>query len=595
MAWVNIFDSGYSGTITYSTDDGSDTSAPVGDLWSVTNDGHFVTDPSYGYFFGRGYLDLAFDPPLPADTRVSIVSYGVTGSVTTTSSPGYIEQYPVSGSVQTTNNTSSTPAQSFTPNPVAFSPAMRGCIFSPAVLSSGAQNASIDFVIEVNQGGSGGGNGGIGPTGNDLADWNGEDDIWLTYDVGTNTYIPMQHDYDMGHSAYVVTEDSEGNPLNIVYFLGNPGQAADGFIKYNGVKNSVKLGFSYLMSYYVTQGSAPPPTLYLCALEQPSNYNSIPASSILSFVVMTPTLQFTQAGYDGYLYEATFDETQITKPSAGLLLGVLRNVGGTTYGKMGAGQLQTSQTFALRVPDTPVGPDAEDQAVTVDSDSTGIAIHPVVSGTYDNVNITQFPNGADFYWDPNHAGGPAFVYVPLSGTGSYVTEAKFNAVMGESLGREATITITVNEVPDPPEPVSTSKHFVYELDRGFSFDGNYIPHFLVLNWSWGESPVQNFGTQKVRVHGLTKGNAYIQIQCNGLETKYSEDGFQQPQYIDMLSEFKFVSDEFTPLSSGIDYAARGIAVQMKFSGRNLDITKPEPAHVMQVLVTQSNLYGSTVT
>lgn len=133
----------------------------------------------------------------------------------------------------------------------------------------------------------------------------------------------------------------------------------------------------------------------------------------------------------------------------------------------------------------------------------------------------------------------------------------------------------------------------YEMERGWSFDGEYIPHFLELNWFFGDSPVEVHGTQVVRIHGLTKGNVNLQVQMNGLETKYTKDGYQEPQYIDLLSEQERVLPDFNSVTSWTDYSSRGLAIQMKFSGRNTDMTAPEPSHVIQVLVTQSNPYGAT--
>lgn len=138
-----------------------------------------------------------------------------------------------------------------------------------------------------------------------------------------------------------------------------------------------------------------------------------------------------------------------------------------------------------------------------------------------------------------------------------------------------------------------AENFVYELEKGWSFDGNYIPHFVEMNWYFGDSPVVYAGIQKVRIHGLTKGNAYMQLQCNGLETKYNADGYQDAQYLDLLSEFEFVSSEFSPVTNYTDYSNRGLAIQMKFTGRNTDIALPEPAHVIQVLVTQAAPVGAT--
>lgn len=129
-------------------------------------------------------------------------------------------------------------------------------------------------------------------------------------------------------------------------------------------------------------------------------------------------------------------------------------------------------------------------------------------------------------------------------------------------------------------------NFVYELERGWSFDGYYIPHFVELNWYFGDNPVTYSGLQKIRVHGLSKGRTYLQVSTNGMQTDYLSD-YSQPQYIDLPAHPTFVSSEFLPVTNYSDTANRGISIQMKFEGRNTDITKPEPAHVLQVLAIQS--------
>jgi hypothetical protein len=129
-------------------------------------------------------------------------------------------------------------------------------------------------------------------------------------------------------------------------------------------------------------------------------------------------------------------------------------------------------------------------------------------------------------------------------------------------------------------------NFVYELEKGWSFDGYYIPHFVELNWYFGDNPVTYSGLQKIRIHGLSKGRTYLQVSTNGMQTDYLAD-YSQPQYIDLPLHPTFVSSEFLPVTNYSDTANRGISIQMKFEGRNTDITKPEPAHVLQVLAIQS--------
>lgn len=129
-------------------------------------------------------------------------------------------------------------------------------------------------------------------------------------------------------------------------------------------------------------------------------------------------------------------------------------------------------------------------------------------------------------------------------------------------------------------------HYVYELEKGWSFDGYYIPHFLELNWYFGEDPVTYNGYQKIRIHGLSKGRTFLQVSVNGMETDYLPD-YSQPQYIDLPNTPTFVTPDFLPITNYTDTAARGLSVQMKFDGRNTDILLPEPSHVIQVLLLQN--------
>lgn len=138
------------------------------------------------------------------------------------------------------------------------------------------------------------------------------------------------------------------------------------------------------------------------------------------------------------------------------------------------------------------------------------------------------------------------------------------------------------------------KHYVYELEKGWSFDGSYIPHFLEINWYFGDDPVTYTTIQKVRVHGLTKGNVNLQVAANGMQTSYLSD-YTSGQYLDLKSPYEFVSSEFFATTETTDLENRGLAIQLKFSGRNVDLSVPEPGHVLQVLVVQSSPEGTGFT
>lgn len=137
-------------------------------------------------------------------------------------------------------------------------------------------------------------------------------------------------------------------------------------------------------------------------------------------------------------------------------------------------------------------------------------------------------------------------------------------------------------------------NYVYEMEVGDSFDGDYIPHILELNWFFGDNPVDFSSVQKIRVHGLSKGRVFLQVATNGLATDRMdyEPSYSEPQHIDLPRKAQDVTAAFKAVTNYTDIAARGIAVQFKFTGRNDQIPTTEPSHVIQVLVLQTTNTGA---
>lgn len=141
------------------------------------------------------------------------------------------------------------------------------------------------------------------------------------------------------------------------------------------------------------------------------------------------------------------------------------------------------------------------------------------------------------------------------------------------------------EQPSPPG------FLVYELDKGWSFDGAYIPHFLEMNWYFGEDPFTDKTIQKVRIHGLSKGRAGLQLSVAGMQTEYDSD-YTEPQFIDLPRNAAYITTEYIPTTNYVDSSNWGLSLQMKFEGNNKDLTKPEPSHVIQVLALQGSPQGN---
>ena len=134
-------------------------------------------------------------------------------------------------------------------------------------------------------------------------------------------------------------------------------------------------------------------------------------------------------------------------------------------------------------------------------------------------------------------------------------------------------------------------YYVYELNKGWTFDGFYIPHYIILNWYFGENPTVYKTMQKVRVHGLAKGTTTLQVQTNGIQTDYRQD-FSEPEHFDLKNPYELIYEEFVPATEYADLSNRGLAIQIKFEGRNTNALLPEPSHVLQVLVPQTSPSGN---
>lgn len=159
------------------------------------------------------------------------------------------------------------------------------------------------------------------------------------------------------------------------------------------------------------------------------------------------------------------------------------------------------------------------------------------------------------------------------------------------------ITFEMNPESLPPDPTPAGGNGpgrVYELEKGWSFDGFYIPHHMEMNWYFGDAPMNYHSINKLRIHGLSQGRTNLQVSSAGMQTQYDRD-FTEPQVIDLPYNPTKISPELLSTTNYVDLSNRGISIQMKFEGRNTDINMPEPPHVIQVLVVQSSPAGTGFT
>lgn len=227
----------------------------------------------------------------------------------------------------------------------------------------------------------------------------------------------------------------------------------------------------------------------------------------------------------------------------------------------------------------------------------------VVAGTVTASNRDSLPMYLVYsYWDDDAGLYTIYDYVLVDGTTSFSFTAMAGGILSLSLsfeedsynGASGYYGLNFSLVPSTTPPTPKTKHRVYEMEKGWSFDGDYIPHMLELNWLFGDNPVDFTGMQKIRIHGLAKGQAKLQVAVNSMETDGLdyEAWYSEPQHIDLPRHTKFVQSEYYPVTNYVDTAARGLSVQMKFTGRNENLNSPEPSHVIQVLVLQTTNTGA---
>lgn len=140
------------------------------------------------------------------------------------------------------------------------------------------------------------------------------------------------------------------------------------------------------------------------------------------------------------------------------------------------------------------------------------------------------------------------------------------------------------------EDSAVQTNHVFALDSGNSFDGNYIPHYFVTNWYFADNPFQFQTLQGVRLYGLSKGMAGLNIQSAGVQNDIYFGGTSLSTTttpINLPRTTAGIGYEFRDSTTRASIAARGLATQLKFSGSNTNLSLIEPSHVAQVLVTYS--------
>lgn len=135
--------------------------------------------------------------------------------------------------------------------------------------------------------------------------------------------------------------------------------------------------------------------------------------------------------------------------------------------------------------------------------------------------------------------------------------------------------------------------YVYEMEVGWGFAGNYIPWYYTLNW-WSPNPFGDSVLRKVRLDGLTRGIGETKLST---AADYERDSTtagvrftNTTQSLTMpLSAYPRIYPDYVPATRMASSAERGRLIAVKVSGEfNSGLTSgtPTPPELHQVLLLQ---------
>ena len=151
--------------------------------------------------------------------------------------------------------------------------------------------------------------------------------------------------------------------------------------------------------------------------------------------------------------------------------------------------------------------------------------------------------------------------------------------------------IHVSHYSTESEVSATDGQYVYELDDGWSFDGKFIPRWVVTNWHYQGSPFTHATVRKARLEGQTKGYANLVIStASDYEDVYSTQTVDISLSIDKnrtpLSDF---SSDFRSCTNIANLAETGRNISFKIENTiptGDTISDPQPPYVLQALLIQ---------
>jgi hypothetical protein len=147
----------------------------------------------------------------------------------------------------------------------------------------------------------------------------------------------------------------------------------------------------------------------------------------------------------------------------------------------------------------------------------------------------------------------------------------------------------------------TIHHYVYELERSWTFDGDGIPAYFVTNDNFYGNLYDFDNARKARIHGVTLG--YAPLRCR-VKTDYNANSdviVSEREAIEVnlpYSPASSLADDFVSATSKNDPSARGRSFNYRFMSYNISsqlTTVPDPVYatVCPPFVVQAMLVQNT--
>lgn len=196
-----------------------------------------------------------------------------------------------------------------------------------------------------------------------------------------------------------------------------------------------------------------------------------------------------------------------------------------------------------------------------------------VTFTGDGAKIMESNYGAKWAGDYD-------IRVPLAWGSSVSDSGKENILIAwddELARRQANTTGAQGTViPDP--------RTVYQLDRGWGFDGVRFPHNFDISHVFERGGTHYINVAKVRAYGKGYGLSSLNLKAAGIEGDFDVAYHSRIQDISLPRNLDLMTPAMRNVTNIVDSANRGLGIKLGIYGTELTPTQTEPSHVIQVLV-----------